>query len=242
MGVGMRVSSRYNLGMQLHIANKNYSSWSMRPWVLMTELGIPFTEVLHPFPADVSGTHPFTAFSPSGLVPCLHDGDLRITDSLAITEYLAETFPQVWPHGRAPRAWARSAASEMHAGFMGLRSHCSMNLGVRVKLRSLAPALTANLTRLEALWSDGLTMFGGPFLAGAAFTAVDAFFVPVAFRLQTYGLTLAPHAMAYADQLRALPSADAWYRSALAETFRDSRHDAEVSEVGTVLADLRASA
>ncbi|TAN01803.1 MAG: glutathione S-transferase family protein [Rhodanobacteraceae bacterium] len=220
----------------LYIANKNYSSWSLRPWVLLRELGIPFEEKLMPFHGGA-----FTSFSPSGKVPCLVDGAITVWDSLAITEYLAETRPEVWPADKAARAFARCAAAEMHSGFMALRTQCGMNCGIRVKLRRIDEALQRELARLNALWNDGLQRFGGPFLAGTKFTAADAFFAPVAFRIQTYAPPLDATANAYAQRLLALPSMQDWYRAALAETWRDAAHDAEVAEWGLVTQDLRAA-
>jgi glutathione S-transferase len=230
---------------ELYIANKNYSSWSLRPWVLMRQLEIPFHEHLVPFPTEGEAGPIFRAFSPSGRVPCLHDrgprgdGATIVWDSLAITEYLAERHAGVWPADAAARAWARCAAAEMHAGFAALREHCAMSCGVRRRLDDLPPAVARDLARLAELWSDGLARFGGPFLAGAAFTAADAFYAPVAFRIQTYGLRLDEVPAAYAARLLALPAMRAWYEEALAETFREPRHDAELK--GTLLEDLRAS-
>ncbi|MBN8736591.1 MAG: glutathione S-transferase family protein [Xanthomonadales bacterium] len=220
----------------LYIANKNYSSWSLRPWVLLRELGIAFEEKIMPFHGGA-----FTRFSPSGKVPCLTDGATTVWDSLAITEYLAEAHPGVWPADKAARAFARCAAAEMHSGFMALRTQCGMNCGIRVKLRRIDNALKGDLARLDALWNDGLQRFGGPFLAGGRFTAADAFFAPVAFRIQTYAPPLDDAANAYAQRLLALPSMQDWYRAALAETWRDAAHDAEVAQWGTVTEDLRAS-
>jgi glutathione S-transferase len=128
----------------------------------------------------------------------------------------------------------------MHAGFSALREGCSMNCGVRIQLASLTPALKADLARLEELWLDGLDRFKGPFLAGKQFTAADAFFTPVAFRIQTYGLPLGERALEYAGRLRALPSMKAWYDAALAETFREPAHEADSTRAGKVLEDLRA--
>lgn len=218
---------------ELYIANKNYSSWSLRPWLLMTELGIPFREHLRPF-----GASDFTAFSPTGKVPCLVDGDVTVWDSLAIVEYLAERHPGVWPEEARARAWARSAAAEMHSGFGTLRQHCSMSVGIRVRLHDPG-AVAGDLARLGALWSDGLRRSGGPFLAGARFTAVDAFYAPVAYRLQTYGLALDDAPMAYARRLLALPGMQRWTDAALAETWRDEPHDREIPTYGTVVEDLR---
>jgi glutathione S-transferase len=224
---------------RLHIANKNYSSWSLRPWVLLRELGIPFREELHFF-RPVDNLAAFRAFSPSGRVPCLVDGDVVVWDSLAITEYLAERHARVWPADPVARAFARSAAAEMHSGFQALRGECSMSVGVRVRLHRPSSALAADVARLEALWGEGLARFGGPWLAGAAFTAADAFFAPVAFRVQTHGLALGPVAAGYVARLLALPAMQEWYAAGIAETARDRPHDAEIAAVGTVTADYRA--
>jgi glutathione S-transferase len=224
--------------LQLIIANKNYSSWSLRPWLLLRELGIPFEENVIFF-GDEDAWRRFRQISPSGKVPCLRDGELTVWDSMAITEYLAEREPAVWPKNRGARAWARSAAAEMHSGFTALRSACSMSVGVRIRLHQQSDALARDLERLTALWNEGLSRFGGPFLGGAAFSAVDAFFAPVAFRLQTYGLDLGAVASAYAARLRALPSMEAWYEAALAERARDPAHEEDLRASGTWLADLR---
>jgi glutathione S-transferase len=222
----------------LYIANKNYSSWSLRPWVLMQEVGIPFEERLKPF-AATNNWERFRQFSPAGMVPCLHDGATVIWDSLAITEYLAERHPRVWPADAEARAFARCAAAEMHSGFGALRSTCSMNCGLRVRLHETSPALRRNLDRLAELWGEGLSRFGGPFLAGSAFTAADAFYAPVAFRVQTYGLKLAGVAGEFARRLLDLPAMKSWYAAALQEPWRDEAHETEASEAGTVLQDLR---
>lgn len=223
----------------LYIANKNYSSWSLRPWVLLKTLGIDFEERFVPFLQGPSHDE-FRKFSPTGLVPCLVDGDRTVWDSLAITEYIAEDHPHVWPADRTARAWARSAAAEMHSGLSALRNICGMNVGVRVRLHEQSPALKANLDRVDELWAEGLARFGGPFLAGDRFTAADAFFCPVAFRIQTYDLKLSDAALAYASRLRALPAMQDWYAAGLAETLRDAPHDAEIPQVGTLIEDLRA--
>ncbi len=224
----------------LYIANKNYSSWSLRPWVLMRELGIEFREHLLVF-GQAAGWEPYRKISPSGKVPCIVDGDTVVWDSLAIAEYLAERHAFVWPADSRARAWARSAAAEMHSSFGELRNRCSMSCGVRVRLREAPAALEQDLARVGALWNDGLRRFGGPFLAGAAFTAADAFFAPVAFRIQTYGLTLDSASAQYALRLLALDSMRDWYAQALRETFRDEPHEAEILQMGSVLEDLRLS-
>ncbi len=222
---------------ELYIANKNYSSWSLRPWLLMRELGIPFTEHLIPF-GHVLSWEAYRKISPSGKVPCLLDGDTAVWDSLSITEYLGERH-HVWPADAKARAWARSAAAEIHSGFSALRTHCSMTCGVLLRLHESSPALLQDIARLNALWDDGLRRFGGPFLAGRAFTAVDAFFAPVAFRVRSYSLALELPAAGYSDRLLALAGMQEWYRDALRETFRDQPHEEEIARMGEVLEDLR---
>ncbi|MGH8144892.1 MAG: glutathione S-transferase family protein [Rhodanobacteraceae bacterium] len=224
----------------LYIANKNYSSWSLRPWVLMRECGIPFDEELEPFGAG-SNWNAFRKFSPTGKVPCLVDGGTAVWDSLAITEYLAEAYPRVWPASRAARAFARCAAAEMHSGFMALREQCGMSCGIRVKLHRVDDALRRDLDRLNELWNEGLQHFGGPFLAGAEFSAADAFYAPVAFRIQTYAPPLDATANAYAQRLLALPSMREWYASSIAETWRHAGHEMEVAKWGTISEDMRTS-
>lgn len=224
----------------LHITNKNYSSWSLRPWVLMRALGIAFDEVLHPF---TRGTAPdFREISPAGKVPWLVDGDIAVWDSLAIAEYLAERHPGVWPVDAAARAWARCACAEMHSGFGALRGQHGMNVGVRVEVSRRSPELLADIARIERLWNEGLAHFGGPFLAGAAFTAADAFFAPVAYRFRTYGVSPAGAAGDYASRLLTHPAMREWEAAALAEDFRDPPHEAELIGIGRVTADLRAPA
>ena len=222
----------------LHIANKNYSSWSLRPWLLMRELAICFEERMQTF-SEGSSFEAFRSFSPTGLVPCLRDGDAAIWDSLAITEYLAERHPGVWPEQAGARSWARCAAAEMHSGFATLRERCTMNCGIRVRLGEIPPRLARDLARLAELWNEGLARFGGPFLAGGRFSAVDAFFAPVAFRIQTYGLTLDDKSMAYATRLLALPGMRLWYAEALKEPWREAEHEAEAQGAGAWLEDLR---
>jgi glutathione S-transferase len=223
----------------LYVANKNYSSWSLRPWVLMRELAIPFTERLVRF-GDGPAWERFRELSPSGKVPCLTDAGTTVWESLAIVEYLAERHPAVWPADRAARAYARSAAAEMHAGFAELRNRCPMSCGVRIRLHEIPAALARDIARIEALWGDGQSRFGGPFLAGDSFTAVDAFFAPVAFRVQTFGLALNPDSAAYVARLLGLESMRAWYADALRETFRDQPHEQEISQLGRISEDFRA--
>jgi glutathione S-transferase len=224
----------------LYVANKNYSSWSLRPWVLMRQLEIPFAEHLVPF-GNTASWEGFRKVSPSGKVPCLVDGDTVVWDSLAIAEYLAERHAAVWPANSSARAWARSAAAEMHSGFNELRNRCSMTCGLRIRLNDFPAELERDIARVAALWSDGLRRFGGPFLSGRVFCAVDAFFAPVASRIQTYMLALDSPAADYAERMLQLPSMQEWYADALKEVFRDEPHEEEVAHVGTVLEDLRAN-
>jgi glutathione S-transferase len=225
---------------ELYIANKNYSSWSLRPWVLMRELEIGFKEHLVPFGQESTWKR-YRTISPSGKVPCLVDGDTVAWDSLSIVEYLAERHAGVWPADARARAWARSASAEMHSGFGELRNQCSMSCGVRIRLHEIPEALARDIGRINDLWKDGLRRFGGPFLAGAKFTAVDAYFAPVAFRIQTYGLTLDTPAAAFADLLLNTHSMREWYADALKETLRDQPHEDDVPRVGRILEDLRAT-
>ena len=222
----------------LYITNKNYSSWSLRPWVLMRTLGIAFEERLVPLPED-DAAELFRSFSPSGRVPCLHDGDIVVWDSLAIVEYLAERHDGVWPTDARARAYARSASAEMHSSFFALRNHCSMTCGQRIVLRERPAALDADLARLAALWQQGLQNFGGPFLAGPRFSAVDAFFAPVAFRLRGYALSLDARCDEYAARLLALPAMQAWDAAALQEPWREAAHEREVAAVAASIVDLR---
>ena len=230
--------------MQLYIANKNYSSWSLRPWVLMRTLGISFEETLKPFPMG-GGATGFESFSPTARVPVLLDQGLTVWDSLAITEYLAEKHPQVWPTDSSARAraWARSATAEMHSGFAALRTGCPMSCGVRMELNApLSEGLLNDLQRLQALWEEGLQGFGSPFLAGRAFSAVDAFFCPVAFRVQTYGLALSTACMAYVQTLLNLPAMQDWYAAAMQEPWLEPWHDEMVLAKGRLLQDYRVHA
>ncbi|HWA19816.1 MAG TPA: glutathione S-transferase family protein [Devosia sp.] len=224
----------------LNIANKNYSTWSLRAWVLLRELGIPFEERQHYFPEDGPSYPEFSKFSPTGFVPVLDDGAAKVWDSLAIALHVAESHPEVWPAEPIARSWARSAAAEMHSGFSALRNQCGMNVGIRCKRPSTDAALRSNLSRLDQLFADGLTRFGGPFLAGAEFCAADAFFCPVAFRVQNYDLPLAQASLDYLARLRDLPAMKEWYATAISEVYREPGHEAETSGAHEVIADYRA--
>jgi len=212
--------------LKLFIGNKNYSSWSMRAWVLMRQSGIEFEEVMLRF----DGFHPDSQFkrriaeiSPTGQVPVLIDGDLAIWDTLAIAEYLAETFPerQLWPAHPADRARARSVCAEMHGGFSALRNACPMNIEARLpEVGALAlrdqPAVRANLNRIVTMWSELLQQSQGPLLFGG-FSIADAYYAPVVMRLITYQLPVPAHIRAYMDQITHLEAVDAWMKKALAE-------------------------
>ncbi|WP_434050225.1 glutathione S-transferase family protein [Marinobacter salarius] len=222
----------------LHIANKNYSSWSLRPWVLMKELGIEFNEQLIVF-GDEPTWQAYRRLSPSGKVPCLTDESTTVWDSLAIIEYLAERHEGVWPKDVKARAWARCAAAEMHSGFQSLRDICSMNVGLRIRMNTVSEGLQKDVDRIDSLWSHGLQQFGGPFLAGDRFSAVDAFFAPVVYRVRTYGLDLSEGAAAYVERVLALGSMQQWEAESLAEPWRDTEHEDIAFTVGTLLADHR---
>jgi glutathione S-transferase len=212
--------------LQLYIGNKNYSSWSMRPWVLMRQAGMAFEEVMTRFDSfDASSTFKQTvnAVNPTGKVPVLLDGDLAVWDTLAIAEYLAEQFPekQLWPADTASRARARSVCAEMHSGFAALRSACPMNIEAHLPdVGALAlrdqPAVRADLARLVAMWSGLLAQSGGPLLFGG-FSIADAYFAPVVMRLKTYALPVPAAVAAYMDRVCALPGVQAWIDGALAE-------------------------
>ena len=222
---------------ELYIGNKNYSSWSLRPWVLMRELDIPFREILVPF--SPTRRADYLKFSPSGKVPCLDDHGTVVWDSLAITEYLAERYGRVWPLDPEARAFARSAAAEMHSGFAALRNECGMNCGIRVELHQKSPKLLDDIARITELWAEGIRRFGGPFLAGKRFTAADAFFCPVAFRAQTFGVLNEGVAGEYVKLLLSLPAMQEWYKAALAEPFRDPPHEEDAQQAGKWTADYR---
>lgn len=217
-------------------ANRNYSSWSLRPWFLMTALGIPFVDRIEEFRATVNSD--FARFSPTAKVPVLIDGDRTIHDSLAITMYLAERHDGVWPTDPDARAWAQCAVAEMHSGFGALRNDCTMNVGVRVRPKPMSHALQADVARIGALFVEGLDRFGGPWLAGAAITTADAFYAPVAWRVRTYGLDIG-RAQAWVDRLIAHPAMQQWEADALAETWREADHEAELLACGDVIADFR---
>ncbi len=220
-------------------ANRNYSSWSLRPWLLMRALGIGFTDRVEPFTND-SNYEGFRAFSPTGQVPVLMNGDRMVYDSLGITLYLADRHAGIWPAHEAAKAWAQCAVTEMHGGFSALRNDCTMNVGVRVKPKPMSDALRRDVARISELWEDGLTRFGGPYLAGAEFTAADAFFAPVAYRVRTYDLDVGGRGKAWGEHIISHPDMQDWEAQALKETWREKGHEAELHACGEVIADYRA--
>jgi glutathione S-transferase len=219
-------------------ANRNYSSWSLRPWLLMKALGLDFEDRLEPF-TKPNNYAEFRAFSPTGQVPVLRHEGRTIYDSLGITLYLADRHPAVWPTDADARAWAQCAVAEMHSGFSALRNDCTMNVGVRVKPKPMSAALTANVARIRELWAEGLSRFGGPYLAGADFSAADAFFAPVAFRVRTYGLDVGTVGQAWVDHILAHPAMQQWEAEALSESWREAGHGEELRACGEVIADYR---
>lgn len=207
--------------MELVIGTKIWSTWSLRPWLVIKRAGAPFTETLVQLREVETSTAEILKHSPSGLVPVLKDGDLTVWDSLAICEYLAERFPEanLWPKDPADRALARAAASEMHSGFASLRGECPMDLSLKT-VAQLSPATQANLRRLVELWSGLLKRSGGPFLLGD-WGIVDAFFTPVATRIRSYGVHLSDYGDAgeagrYVERLLETPEFLEWERDALA--------------------------
>jgi glutathione S-transferase len=222
----------------LHITNKNYSSWSLRPWVLMRALGIPFTEVLHPY--HEAGAQDFRKSAPAGKVPWLVDGETVVWDTLAIAEYLAERHPGVWPADPAARAWARCACAEMHSGFAALRSPPRHEHRRAPRRHSATAGRRQRHRPHRRTLEPGPDALGGPWLAGAAFTAADAFFAPVAYRFRTYDVKVPGAAGDYLARLLAHPALLAWEAAALAEDFREPTYDAGLAAVGTVTADFRA--
>jgi glutathione S-transferase len=213
--------------MKLIIANKLYSSWSLRPWMLMTALGIPFEETVIPMYFPDSKTRMLDV-SPTGKMPCLIDGDVTVWESLAIMEYLHERFPHkgVWPADAKARAHARAVANEMHAGFQALRNACPMNLGKRFAPRDPSSDVADNVRRLESLWADARRRFGagGSFLYGN-FSVADAMYAPVVTRLDTYQVPVSSGTRHYMDEVLAHPAFVKWREAALAEPWTISHYE-----------------
>lgn len=218
-------------------ANRNYSSWSLRPWVLMKALGIPFHDRIEPF-TKPSNYDEFRAFSPTGQVPVLIDGERTIWDSLGIALYLADRHDGVWPTDAEARAFAQSAVAEMHGGFSHLRNDCTMNVGVRVEPHPQSPALARDVARIREIFGTALDRFSGPWLGGPSFSALDAFYAPVAFRVRTYGLDVGA-GQAWVDRVIAHPAMQEWEVAALAEPWREASHEEELAAAGRIVADYR---
>jgi glutathione S-transferase len=225
--------------MHLLIGNKVYSSWSLRPWLVMRAKGIAFDETLVELRAADTPER-IKTFSPSGKVPCLVDGDVTVWESLAIMEYLAEKYPDkgIWPKAAGARAHARAISSEMHAGFQALRNHCPMTITQRFKARALPADVQANVARITAIWNEARAKFAdkaqGPFLYGDV-SAADGMYAPVVARFHTYSIAVDAVSQAYMDAMRAHPAYKAWVASAALEPWVLAQNEAE-----TVVEDLRA--
>jgi glutathione S-transferase len=218
------------MSLKLVIGNKNYSSWSMRPWLAMRASNIAFDEVLIPlYTDDKADKERILGFTRSGKVPALIDGDVTVWDSLSIIEYVAERFPEagLWPEDRALRAHARSISAEMHSGFLPLRGECGMNLHRPIRAVALSADARANVARIEQIWIECRERHGrlGPFLFGK-FGAADAMFAPVVHRFRTYAIEVAPQAQAYMDTMMAQPAFAEWTKAGLAETLLIERFEA----------------
>ncbi|UNK38331.1 glutathione S-transferase family protein [Shinella sp. H4-D48] len=201
----------------LYIGNKNYSSWSLRPWIAMQAAGVPFTD--HVIPFDFPAGNPkFKPISPTGRVPVLHHGDVRVWESLAIIEYVAELFPDagIWPRDAGARAQARAISMEMLSGFRALRNACPMNIRRQPRAIALPEGVMDDVARIETIWKETLARSGGPFLFGA-FSAADAMYAPVVNRLETYRLTQDDAVLAYIARVKAHPAWQTWQTAALAE-------------------------
>lgn len=213
--------------LRLAIVNKAYSSWSLRPWLLLTHFGVPFEETVIAMGRPETRSE-ILNFSPTGKCPALRDGDIVVFESLAIIEYIAENFPHlpVWPADKRARALARSLASEMHGGFLALRNHCPTQFLRPVRKIALTPEVESDVARIEAAWADARARFGagGPFLFGA-FSAADAMFAPVVNRFHTYDIAVGPQTRAYMDTIMALPAWKAWIAGAEGEPWRIESYD-----------------
>ena len=207
--------------LKLVIGNKNYSSWSMRPWLALRANDIPFEEIFIPLYTGAADKQRILDFSHAGKVPILVDGEVTVWDSLAIIEYIAERFPEkrLWPEHPADRAHARAVSAEMHSGFAALRNECGMNLHRPVRAIELSGDARANIARIEEIWADCRKRYGqsGPFLFGS-FGAADAMFAPVVHRFRTYAVAVRQETQAYMDTMMALPAFAEWTKAGLAET------------------------
>ena len=208
------------MALTLVIGNKNYSSWSMRPWLALKAAGIVFDEVFIPLYTGDADKQKILSFSHAGKVPVLIDGDVTVWDSLAIIEYAAERFPEtnLWPQDRASRAHARSISAEMHSGFAALREECGMNIHRPVGAKALSAMAMADIARIQEMWAECRERYGkgGPYLFGA-FSGADAMYAPVVHRFRSYAIEVAPAVRDYMDAMMALPAFQEWTRAALAE-------------------------
>jgi glutathione S-transferase len=214
--------------LKLILANKAYSSWSLRPWILLTHFKIPFEEVV--IPMDEPDTRAnMLKYAPTGKCPSLHDGKTAVWESLAIIEYVAETHPEkaIWPRAKAARAHARSLANEMHAGFGALRQTCPTNFRRPVRAVAMSEEVRADVARIEEAWAHARDTFGaaGPYLFGR-FSAADAMFAPVVNRFHVYDIPVSKRTRAYMETIMALPAWKAWIAAAEAEPWRIERYDA----------------
>jgi glutathione S-transferase len=218
----------FAMALKLVIGNKNYSSWSMRPWLALRANDIAFDEVFIPLYTGEADKARILNFTHSGKVPALIDGDITIWDSLSIIEYVAERFPEtrLWPEDRARRAHARSISAEMHSGFVALRNECGMNLHRPIGAIALSADAEANVARIQQIWIECRERYAklGPFLFGA-FGGADAMFAPVVHRFRTYAIPVAPGALAYMDTMLSQPAFQEWTRAGLAETLLIDRFE-----------------
>jgi len=227
------------MALKLIIGNKNYSSWSFRPWIGLRAAGIAFDEEVIPL-YDEGSKEQILARSPAGKVPILIDGDVRVWESLAILEYAAERFPekQLWPADAAARAHARAISTEMHAGFVPLRRECSMNMWRPVAKKELSAEARADVARIQAMWIDARSRFGagGPFLFGR-FCAADAMYAPIVSRFETYAVDVAEPVRAYMRTMIALPAWQQWRRAALSEPWVIAKFEEHYPDVKRLKAD-----
>jgi glutathione S-transferase len=214
--------------LKLVVANKAYSSWSLRPWILLVHFKIPFEEVVIPMNQPET-REAMLQYAPTGKCPSLHDGKIAVWESLAIIEYVAELYPEkaIWPRGKAARAHARSLANEMHGGFQALREACPTNFRRAPKAIALSDAVKADIARIEAAWAHARETFGkaGPFLFGR-FSAADAMFAPVVNRFHAYAVPVSAASRAYMDAVMALPAWKAWIAEGEAEPWRIEKYEA----------------
>lgn len=215
------------MSLTLVVGNKNYSSWSMRPWLALRAAGIAFDEVVIPLYTGEDSRRRILEFTPSGKVPVLIDGDVTVWDSLAIIEYAAEKYPEarLWPEDRAARAHARAVSAEMHSGFLALRNECGMNLHRPVRAKPhLSDDALANIARIEAIWSECLGRYGGPYLFGR-FCAADAMYAPVVHRFRTYAINVGSPSRDYMAVMQSADAFKAWTAGGLAETWLIDRFE-----------------